>query len=43
MGERWVFWFFAAVSLAAALFVARRVPETKNRSLDEIQSALAAR
>ncbi|MET8698354.1 MFS transporter [Kitasatospora sp. NPDC004723] len=41
VGERWVFWFFAAVSLAAVLFVARRVPETKNRSLPEIQHALA--
>ncbi|MFB6888068.1 MFS transporter [Kitasatospora sp. NPDC056327] len=43
IGERWVFWFFAAVSLGAVVFVARRVPETKNRSLDEIQHALSTR
>lgn len=43
VGERWVFWFFATVSLGAVLFVARRVPETKNRSLGDIQQALAAR
>lgn len=43
VGESWVFWFFAAVSTAAVVFVLRTVPETKNRSLAEVQRELAAR
>ncbi|MFI7317690.1 MFS transporter [Streptomyces venezuelae] len=41
-GEASVFWFFAAVCGAALVFVVRTVPETKNRSFDEIQRELAA-
>ncbi|MEU5895908.1 sugar porter family MFS transporter [Streptomyces venezuelae] len=40
-GEASVFWFFAAVCGAALVFVVRTVPETKNRSFDEIQRELA--
>ncbi|MFF7635352.1 MFS transporter [Kitasatospora sp. NPDC008050] len=40
VGERWVFWFFAAVSTAAIVFVLRRVPETKNRPLSDIHRSL---
>ncbi|KMS78690.1 sugar transporter [Streptomyces leeuwenhoekii] len=43
VGESWVFWFFAAVSTAAVVFVLRTVPETKNRSLAEVQRELAVR
>ncbi|NEY34752.1 MFS transporter [Streptomyces sp. PRKS01-65] len=43
VGEGWVFWFFAAVSAAGVVFVLRTVPETKNRSLAEVQRELAAR
>ncbi|WP_424887178.1 MFS transporter [Streptomyces sp. XH2] len=39
-GDGAVFWFFAAVSLAAIVFVHRTVPETKNRSFEEIQQDL---
>ncbi len=39
-GEAAVFWFFAAVCLGALVFVVRTVPETKNRSFAEIQTAL---
>lgn len=42
VGERWVFWFFAAVSAGAVVFVVRKVPETKNRSLADEQRDLAA-
>ncbi|MEU5685031.1 MFS transporter [Streptomyces venezuelae] len=41
-GEASVFWFFAAVCVAALVFVVRTVPETKNRSFDAIQRELAA-
>ncbi|MFJ2826858.1 MFS transporter [Streptomyces sp. NPDC087263] len=43
LGESWVFWFFATVSAGAVVFVLRTVPETKNRSLAEVQRELAAR
>ncbi|WP_327177389.1 MFS transporter [Streptomyces sp. NBC_01335] len=43
VGVSWVFWFFAAVSAGALCFVAVKVPETKNRSLADIQLDLAAR
>ncbi|WP_261398445.1 MFS transporter [Streptomyces misionensis] len=41
VGKSAVFWFFAAVSGGAALFVVRTVPETKNRSLADVQRELA--
>jgi SP family galactose:H+ symporter-like MFS transporter len=43
VGEGWVFWFFAAVSAGAVVFVLRRVPETKNRSLADVQRELTRR
>ncbi|MFG3108752.1 MFS transporter [Streptomyces tendae] len=43
VGVGWVFWFFAAVSAGAAVFVLRTVPETKHRSLAEVQGELATR
>ncbi|MFF7451100.1 MULTISPECIES: MFS transporter [unclassified Streptomyces] len=42
VGENRVFWFFAAVSAGAVVFVVRKVPETKNRSLADVQRELAA-
>ncbi|MGW3132016.1 MFS transporter [Streptomyces sp. NPDC001123] len=42
LGESAVFWFFAAVSAGAVVFVARTVPETRNRSLADVQRELAA-
>ncbi|MEU7021598.1 sugar porter family MFS transporter [Streptomyces sp. NPDC046203] len=42
LGEAAVFWFFAAVCVAALVFVLRVVPETKNRSFDAIQRDLEA-
>ncbi|WP_449351269.1 MFS transporter [Streptomyces shaanxiensis] len=42
VGESRVFWFFAAVSAGAVVFVVRKVPETKNRSLADVQRDLAA-
>ncbi|MEU3898123.1 MFS transporter [Streptomyces sp. NPDC045251] len=43
VGESVVFWFFAAVALAALWFVLRHVPETKNRPFAAIQEELMAR
>ncbi|WP_240980774.1 MULTISPECIES: MFS transporter [unclassified Streptomyces] len=43
VGESWVFWFFATVSATAVAFVLRTVPETKNRSLTDVQRELSAR
>lgn len=43
VGQSWVFAFFAAVSSGAIVFVLRTVPETKNRSLPEVQRELAER
>ena len=31
------FWFYALICLAGTIFVFRLVPETKNRSLEEIE------
>ncbi|MBT2441079.1 MFS transporter [Streptomyces sp. ISL-36] len=43
VGVSWVFWFFAAVATGALVFVVRQVPETKNRSLADIQGELFLR
>jgi MFS transporter, SP family, arabinose:H+ symporter len=37
IGPAKTFWFYAAVSAASFLFVARMVPETKGRTLEEIE------
>ncbi|MFJ8882613.1 MFS transporter [Streptomyces sp. NPDC102402] len=42
VGVSLVFWFFAAVTSGALFFVVRKVPETRNRSLAEIQQDLEA-
>ncbi|MET9377875.1 MFS transporter [Streptomyces sp. NPDC002992] len=43
VGVSWVFWFFAVVATGALVFVVRQVPETKNRSLADIQGDLILR
>jgi MFS family permease len=40
IGEGWVFLLFAVVNAVALVFVRRRVPETKGRSLEEIEADL---
>ncbi|MBB4688759.1 sugar porter family MFS transporter [Amycolatopsis jiangsuensis] len=40
LGTTGTFWLFAVVNAAAFLFVFRFVPETRGRSLEEIESAL---
>ena len=41
-GRDWTFWFLAAMSLAQALFFWRFVPETKGRTLEEIENLWSA-
>ncbi|MFD5146682.1 MFS transporter [Streptomyces sp. NPDC058401] len=43
VGVSWVFWTFAAVAAGGLVFVGRQVPETKNRSLADIQGDLVLR
>ncbi|MFB6517405.1 MFS transporter [Streptomyces sp. NPDC056401] len=43
VGVSWVFWCFAAVAAGGLVFVVRQVPETKNRSLADIQAELTPR
>lgn len=43
VGVSWVFWCFAAVAVGGLVFVVRQVPETKNRSLADIQGELILR
>ncbi|MCM1965072.1 MFS transporter [Streptomyces sp. G1] len=43
VGVSWVFWCFAAVAAGGLVFVVRQVPETKNRSLADIQGELILR
>jgi MFS family permease len=38
-----IFWFFAACSLGFLVFVRRRVPETKDRTLEQIEQDLRSR
>jgi sugar porter (SP) family MFS transporter len=40
IGKQWTFWLYAAIGVMAIAFVARRVPETKGRSLEQIQQDL---
>ncbi len=40
IGAAGTFWLFAGVNLAAAAFVYKYVPETKGRSLEEIETSL---
>ncbi len=41
LGLSWTFWAYGLVSVAAWFFVKRFVPETKGRSLEEIEKELA--
>ncbi|XP_069690031.1 facilitated trehalose transporter Tret1-like isoform X2 [Periplaneta americana] len=41
LGEHTTFWIFAAICACATVFVWRLVPETKGKSLDEIQRLLS--
>ncbi|GBQ68333.1 major facilitator superfamily sugar transporter [Ameyamaea chiangmaiensis NBRC 103196] len=40
MGAAGAFWLFAAINIAAFFFVLRYVPETRGRSLEEIEASL---
>ena len=42
LGLSWTFWAYGLVSVGAWLFVRRFVPETKERSLEQIEKELAA-
>jgi SP family galactose:H+ symporter-like MFS transporter len=40
IGKQWTFWLYAAVGVGATVFFTRSVPETKGRSLEQIQQDL---
>jgi SP family sugar porter-like MFS transporter len=40
LGAAGTFWTYAAICLAGALFLFKRLPETKAKSLEEIETAL---
>jgi len=42
LGLSWTFWAYGLVSIGAWFFVKRFVPETKGRSLEQIEKELAA-
>jgi sugar porter (SP) family MFS transporter len=41
IGRTWTFWLYAGLAVVSILFFAARVPETRNRSLEEIERELA--
>ncbi len=41
--ETGLFWLYATFSIAGFLFLQRKLPETKNRSLEEIERSLRER
>jgi sugar porter (SP) family MFS transporter len=43
LGRPWTFWLYALVGVAAWIFVLRLVPETKGKTLEEIESIWRAR
>src|SRR4029078_721803 len=38
IGESWTFWLFAFFCMAGGIWIYRQVPETKGRSLEQIQA-----
>jgi len=38
MTEAGVFWFYSAICVVGVLFVAKFVPETKGKTLDEVEA-----
>lgn len=42
IGKAWTFWLYAALGVAGIAFFLTRVPETKNRSLEQIEHELGA-
>jgi SP family galactose:H+ symporter-like MFS transporter len=43
LGKAGIFWFYALMGLLTFIFVRRLVPETKGKTLEEIQGYFAAR
>ncbi len=43
LGRPWTFWLYALVGVLAWIFVVRLVPETKGKTLEEIEAAWRAR
>ncbi|PSN50540.1 hypothetical protein C0J52_03507, partial [Blattella germanica] len=41
LGTHWTFWIFAAITAASGAFIAIMLPETKGKSLQEIQAILS--
>jgi sugar porter (SP) family MFS transporter len=41
IGRTWTFWLYAGLAILGILFFAARVPETRNRSLEQIERELA--
>ncbi len=42
IGKAWTFWLYAVMGVAGIVFFVTRVPETKNRTLEEIERELGA-
>ena len=40
LGSAGVFWLYSAICFAGFIFILRKVPETKNKTLEEIESEL---
>jgi SP family xylose:H+ symportor-like MFS transporter len=42
LGAAWTFWLYAAICAAGFIFIRRRVPETKGKTLEQIERELPA-